>query len=98
MCARRRCDDGSQRRGDGFHQNDGLDRRGADIDAELVGARGTLLCCHGTSLDRNNIGRRYCPVKGSMVRPKTTVNGIEPGKITCPTAKGTEEAADKITT
>jgi len=34
-------------------QNDGLDRRGADIDAELVGARGLVvtLCCHGTSLN-----------------------------------------------
>ena len=34
-------------------QDDGLDRRGADIDAELVGARGLVvtLCCHGTSLN-----------------------------------------------
>ena len=34
-------------------QNDGLDRRGADVDAELVGARGLVvtLCCHGTSLN-----------------------------------------------
>ena len=34
-------------------QDDGLDRRGADVDAELVGARGLVvtLCCHGTSLN-----------------------------------------------
>ena len=34
-------------------QDDSLDRRGADVDAELVGARGLVvtLRCHGTSLD-----------------------------------------------